>query len=93
LRKLGKQGFGGSFLPWIGSYLTGREQFVKASFIYLFINDVFYVSTQFTFFCKLMISKYFILLPATVTLQMRRLNLMFFPVVHRQRDAAQLGEV
>jgi hypothetical protein len=31
LRKLAKLGFGGSFLAWIGSYLTGREQFVKAS--------------------------------------------------------------
>jgi hypothetical protein len=60
----------------------------------LFINDVFHVSSQFAFFCTLMISKYFFLLPTTVTLEMRRLNLMFlFPVVHQQRDAAQLGEV
>jgi hypothetical protein len=32
LRKLAKLGFGGSFLAWIGSYLTGREQFVKLWF-------------------------------------------------------------
>jgi hypothetical protein len=31
LRKLAKLGFGGSFLAWIRSYLTDREQFVKAS--------------------------------------------------------------
>jgi hypothetical protein len=31
LRKLAKLGFGGSFLAWIGSCLTGREQFVTAS--------------------------------------------------------------
>jgi hypothetical protein len=31
LRKLAKLGFGGSLLAWIGSYLTGRKQFVKAS--------------------------------------------------------------
>jgi hypothetical protein len=31
LRKLAKLGFDGSFLAWIGSYLTGREQFVRAS--------------------------------------------------------------
>jgi hypothetical protein len=31
LRKLGKLGFGGSFLAWIRSYLTGHEQFVRAS--------------------------------------------------------------
>jgi hypothetical protein len=31
LRKLAKLGFGGSFLAWIGSYLTSHEQFVKAS--------------------------------------------------------------
>jgi hypothetical protein len=30
LRKLAKLGFGDSFLDWIGSYLTDREQFVKA---------------------------------------------------------------
>jgi hypothetical protein len=30
LRKLAKLGFGGSFFAWIRSYLTGREQFVKA---------------------------------------------------------------
>jgi hypothetical protein len=38
-----------------------------------------------------MISKYFFLLPATVTLQIRRLNLMFFP--SGKRDEVQLGEV
>jgi hypothetical protein len=31
LRKLAKLGFVGSFLAWIMSYLTAREQFVKAS--------------------------------------------------------------
>jgi hypothetical protein len=31
LRKLAKLGFGVSFLDWIRSYLTGREQFVKAT--------------------------------------------------------------
>jgi ribonucleases P/MRP protein subunit RPP40 len=31
LRKLARLGFSGSFLAWIGSYLAGREQFVKAS--------------------------------------------------------------
>jgi hypothetical protein len=31
LRKLAKLGFGDSFLVWIGSYLLGREQFLKAS--------------------------------------------------------------
>jgi hypothetical protein len=31
LGKLVKLGFGGSFLAWIGSYLTSREQFVRAS--------------------------------------------------------------
>jgi hypothetical protein len=31
LKKLAKLGFGGSFLAWIGSYLTDREQFVRAS--------------------------------------------------------------
>jgi hypothetical protein len=31
LRKLAKLGFGGTFLAWIKSYLTGREQFVKTS--------------------------------------------------------------
>jgi hypothetical protein len=31
LGKLAKLGFDGSLLAWIGSYLTGREQFVKAS--------------------------------------------------------------
>jgi hypothetical protein len=31
LRKLAKLGFSGSFLAWIWSYLTGREQFVKVS--------------------------------------------------------------
>jgi hypothetical protein len=30
LRKLTKLEFGGSFLAWIRSYLTGREHFVKA---------------------------------------------------------------
>jgi hypothetical protein len=45
----------------------------------LFINDVFHVSSHFAFFCTLMISKYFFLLPTTLTLQMRRLNLMSFP--------------
>jgi hypothetical protein len=31
LKKLAKLGFGGSFLAWIRSYLTGRKQFLKAS--------------------------------------------------------------
>jgi hypothetical protein len=31
LSKLAKLEFSGSFLAWIGSYLTGREQYVKAS--------------------------------------------------------------
>jgi hypothetical protein len=31
LRKLAKLGFGGSFFAWIGSYMTGREKFLKAS--------------------------------------------------------------
>jgi hypothetical protein len=31
LTNLAKLGFGGSFLAWIRSYLTGREKFVKAS--------------------------------------------------------------
>jgi hypothetical protein len=38
----------------------------------------FHLSSHFAFFCTLMISKYFFLLPEVVTLQMRRLNLMFF---------------
>jgi hypothetical protein len=29
LRKLAKLGFSGNFLAWIGSYLTGCEQFLK----------------------------------------------------------------
>jgi hypothetical protein len=99
LRKLAKLRFGGSFLAWIRSYLTGREQFVKASgsqsrkfsvrsgvpqgshlgplLLILFINEVF--SCFKSFFCTLMISKYFFLLPATMTLQMHKLNFMFFP--------------
>jgi hypothetical protein len=74
LSKLAKLEFSGSFLAWIGSYLTGREQYVKASGSQ---------SRRFPVF----------LLLATVTLQMRRLHLMFLPLVHRQRDAVQLGEV
>jgi hypothetical protein len=31
LRKLAKLGFGGSFIAWIRSDLTGRKQFMKAS--------------------------------------------------------------
>jgi hypothetical protein len=31
VEKMAKLGFGGSFLAWIGSYLTGRKEFMEAS--------------------------------------------------------------
>jgi hypothetical protein len=49
-------------------------QLVPLLFI-LFINDVFHVLRLFAFVCTLMISKYFFLLPATVTLQIAQAEL------------------
>jgi hypothetical protein len=98
LKRLAKLGFGGSFLAWIGSYLTGHDQFVRASgfqsrrlsvrfgvpqsshlgplLFILFINDVF---SCFKSLRILLYADCTLMLPATVTLQMCRLNWVFFP--------------